>query len=321
MNLNNQFKNSIYKSTSTGFSRCFFPTIPECSKKAIQAHSIQNRGVLGELAEKGHVVVLRPIQDLENIPRVEFQYVGRNKATTFTGLCNEHDTLLFLPIDSKPFDISSKEHLFLLSYRSVLRELHAQCRTAIMVQNVYTEGIKLGYFDEKETDYPMRSATTGILEAWAFHNYSYFWAKAYQAQNLEQIEHQIIRIPNTKAKFAVSSVYQLIDNMKIAENRKISKCIAFNVFPYEDGMVAIWSYPNVQSDHFAAHLNEFSQAEGEYRKYILSKLILRYCENFVLAPSFYESMSEHQIESIKNYYFANVPVGKVDYEDKNLFLF
>jgi hypothetical protein len=318
---NNQFKNFVYKAQSHNFSKCFFPIEPQCSKKAIQAHSIQNRGVLGELAENNHVVVLNPIQDLENGPRLEFQRVGRNKATTFSGLCNEHDTLLFLPIDSQPFDISIEEHLFLLSYRSVLRELHAQCRTATMVQNLYTKGIELGHFDEKEAGYPMMSATVGLIEMWGFYNYSCFWANAYLTQNLDRIHHRIIIIPNTKAKFAVSSVYSLVDNIKIHENRQIPKCLAFNVFPYEDGMVAIWSYPDLQYDHFASHLHELAQTEGEYRKYILSKLIFKYCENFVLAPSFYESLSEQQIESIKNYYFDNVPIGKVDYEDKNLFLF
>jgi hypothetical protein len=321
MTSNNQFKNFVYKAQSTSFSKCFFPVEPQCSKRAIQAHSIQNRGVLGELAENNHVVALNPIQDLENGPRLEFQRVGRNKATTFMSLCNEHDTLLFLPIDSQPFNISCEEHLFLLSYRSVLRELHAQCRAAIMVQNLNTKGVDLGHFDEKEADYPMMSATVGLIETWGFYNYSCFWANAYLTQNLDRIHHRIITIPNTKAKFAVSSVYSLVDNIKIYENRQIPKCIAFNVFPYEDGMVAIWSYPAPQCDHFASHLHELSQTEGEYRKYMLSKLILRYCENFVLAPSFYESLSEQRIESIKNYYFANVSVGVVDYEDKNLFLF
>ncbi len=321
MTSNNQFKKIVYKAQSTNFSQCFFPIKPKCSKKGIQAHSIQNRGVLGELAENNHVVVLNAIQDVENGPRLEFQYVGRNKATTFTGLCNEHDTHLFFPIDNQPFNISSQEHLFLLSYRSVLRELHAQCRTAIMVQNVYSKGVELGHFDERKTDYPMKSATVGLMESWAFYNYSCFWAEAYLTQKLEKIHHKIIEIPNTKAKFAVSSVYSLVDNIKIYENRQIPKCIAFNVFPYKDGIIAIWSYPALQYDHFASHLYELSQTEGEYRKYILSKLIFKYCENFVLAPSFYESLSEPQIESIKKYYLANVSVGKADYEDKNLFLF
>jgi hypothetical protein len=321
VNSSNEFQNFIYKSQSTVFSKCFFPTKPECLKQAIKAHSIQNRGVLGELCENNHVVTLSPIQDLKNGPRLEFQQVGRNKATTFTGLCNEHDTHLFLPIDSNPFDISNEEHLFLLAYRSILRELHAQCLTSIKIQNAYIKGIELGHFDEKSIDQPMMSATVGFIETYEFFKYFCFWSEAYLSQKFDRIQHRVITIPNAKAKFAVSSVYSLTKNVTVSQNKEIQKCIAFNIFPHEGSVVAIWSCPDFHYDHFSSHLEEFSQAEGEYRKYILSKLVLRYCENFILAPSFYDSLSENKIESIKKYYFANVPVGKVDYDDKNLFLF
>ena len=145
--------------------------------------------------------------------------------------------------------------------------------------------------------------------------------EAYLNQKFDSIQHRIITIPSTEAKIAVSSVYSLFDNMKTPEGREIPRCIAFNIFPYESGIVEIWSYPTIQHNHFASHLDELSQAEGDYRKYMLSKLIFRYCENFVLAPSFYESLSPQQIESIKKYYLANIPVGDIDYEDKSLFLF
>lgn len=121
----NHFRNIIYKAQSKEFSRCFFPDNTICEKQAIKAHSIQNRGVLGELEENGHVFVLTPVQDLENSPRLEFQKVGRSKAKTFSGLCKKHDTCLFHPIDTNPLNIDDEEHLFLLSYRAVLRELHA----------------------------------------------------------------------------------------------------------------------------------------------------------------------------------------------------
>lgn len=108
-----EFKNFIYKTQSEKFSRCFFSD--KCQAKAIKAHSIQNKGVLEELAENGHVIMPQIIQNLDNIPRLEFNEVGKNKATTFTGLCKQHDNMLFKPIDDNPFDPSDEEHLFLLS--------------------------------------------------------------------------------------------------------------------------------------------------------------------------------------------------------------
>lgn len=321
MSLDKQFKGYIYRSISQGFSKCFFPTQPACKKPAIKAHSIQNQGVLRELAEDGHVIILQVTQDLDDAPQVEFKRVGRNKATTFSGLCNEHDTSLFRPIDCQPFDINKEEHLFLLSYRSVLRELHAQCCTAKMVQEIYTKGIKLGHFDENDDNDFMMSATIGLVEAWSFHNYSCIWAEAYVSHDFERIKHRVMTIPSMKATFAVSSVYSIVDNMEVAENRTVPDCIAFNVFPHEDKVVAVWSYPDIQHESFATYLDGLFLTNNEYRKYMLSRLVLRHCENFVLAPSFYESLSDQQIESIKRYYLINVPVGTVDYEEENLFLF
>ena len=59
-----------------------------------------------------------------------FKSVGRNDATTFTGLCSEHDRRMFEPIDKATINVLDEEHLFLFAYRSVLRELHADATGA-----------------------------------------------------------------------------------------------------------------------------------------------------------------------------------------------
>ena len=91
-----------------------------CNQEPIRAHSIQNSGVIDLIALGGHVVAFRPSYSSEGL-EVEFKLVGRNHASTFTGLCNEHDTKLFLPLDTKPLDVTDREQLFLLAYRSVTR--------------------------------------------------------------------------------------------------------------------------------------------------------------------------------------------------------
>ena len=151
---------------------CLYSVNPKCSKKAIQAHSIQNKGVLEEIAEDGHVITLNLVQDLDNGPRLEFQRLGRNKATTFTGLCNKHDTLLFQSIDLNPINTSNQDHLFLLSYRSVLRELHTQYRAASMTQKIYMKSLELDHLDSEKSNKLMMLATVGFIEAYGFFNYA-----------------------------------------------------------------------------------------------------------------------------------------------------
>jgi hypothetical protein len=68
--------------------------------------------------------------------------IGRNLATTFEGFCSTHDTNLFLPIDTEPFDVTDQQQLFLYAYRAVVRELHSSMEAAIRVQSMYQKRIE-----------------------------------------------------------------------------------------------------------------------------------------------------------------------------------
>jgi hypothetical protein len=66
------------------------------------------------------------------VPRL----VGLNKASTFTGFCKVHDSGLFAPLETKPFQ-PTNEQLFLLAFRALARELYgkrAQLRTMSFVR-------------------------------------------------------------------------------------------------------------------------------------------------------------------------------------------
>src|SRR5207244_4415278 len=70
---------------------------PHCSRPPIRAHSVQNAQVLDLLASDGHVTGITRRINSEGGPVIEFGDVGRNFATTFAGLCAEHDRATFAP--------------------------------------------------------------------------------------------------------------------------------------------------------------------------------------------------------------------------------
>jgi hypothetical protein len=127
----------------------------KCPKKAIRAHSVQNNGVLDALSRSGHVVMPRLRTSFDQPPQFVFREVGRNKATTFTGLCGEHGYALFEPIEAHPIDLGKKNHLFLLAYRAVLKEAHAARKSAIDLQLSYQKGIEKGLFPKDEPSPPL----------------------------------------------------------------------------------------------------------------------------------------------------------------------
>ena len=77
--------NAGLKQLSSKLDVCLWPA-NECEKDAIRAHSVQNKKVLEQLCENNHVVMPRFKISANKIPEFFFDSVGRNKATTFTGL-------------------------------------------------------------------------------------------------------------------------------------------------------------------------------------------------------------------------------------------
>jgi SEC-C motif len=98
-----------------------------CRGGIVKAHTIQRNGGLSKIAEKGHILQFE--LDFSTPPSEDPTFftpklIGLNKASTFTGFCNLHDTKTFEPIEKHPFR-PTQEHTFLLNlgYRALCREL------------------------------------------------------------------------------------------------------------------------------------------------------------------------------------------------------
>lgn len=96
-----------------------------CRGRIVKAHSLQRSGSLSSLAVNGHLYGL----DAKGMPDERgifpFTLIGLNRASTFTGFCERHDTQMFAPLETKPFT-ATKEQLFLLAYRAIAKEAFAK---------------------------------------------------------------------------------------------------------------------------------------------------------------------------------------------------
>lgn len=138
----NSLKNYIFQLQKMQNLHCLEPE-ETCVQSSIRAHSIQNRQVLELLQQEGHVVMPRLQLDVNSGPKVRFESIGRNKATTFTGLCTQHDAKIFAPIEKNPIDVEDDSHLFLLAYRAVLKETHASMEAALRNQLAFQKKVEL----------------------------------------------------------------------------------------------------------------------------------------------------------------------------------
>ena len=101
--------------------------LAECQGKIINAHTVSKSGSLKQIAKNGHVYGFLPTLKklIESKGKFEPELVGINKASTFTGFCAHHDKNLFSCFEDEPY-AATPEQNFLLSYRSVSKEVYAK---------------------------------------------------------------------------------------------------------------------------------------------------------------------------------------------------
>ncbi|MGB3263628.1 MAG: hypothetical protein WBA89_06685 [Microcoleus sp.] len=315
----NELKSLIYTQLSKKYNKCLWPK-SDCTKDCINAHSIQNSQILDQLASNNHLIMAVHRLNLDTEPEIEFNEVGRNKATTFTGLCGEHDSQLFRPIDVNQFDSSNEEQKFLIAYRSVLRELHTRIKSARDLQTTYQKSAEAGMWDSKNMDEPFwKAATRPIINAINWYQYKQNYDNIYNSNSFTEIEHECIRIERN-CPLAVSSLFDPIKSI-IGVEIPEQKFIVFNVFPQKKDTIILLSYLGDHQKDLRPYADEIINASGEYQLYLLSKTILRYCENFVISPDHFNLFSQQKIDAIKNFYLATVTQIDIDHNDKNLMLF
>jgi hypothetical protein len=310
-----ELKGFSYDRLKDKLTKCNEPS-GQCAKPAIKAHSIQNAGVLSLLSRDGHLVVPKRVTR-EGRPAVEFQDEGRNQATTFTGLCSIHDTELFRPIETAPIDIRNPEHLFLLAYRAVLKELHTVMEWAFRLQQVYMKRVQLGLSPKGKPDAAGALATERLVASYLTYQYKARYDQAYLRKDFSAVAHEVIELVGQAPTVAVSSL-TADDEIKTPDD--VAR-IALNVFPRKEGTVAVFSYLANEKQYASRFHAEISQATGDYQKYLLSRLILRCCENFVLSPDYYERMSPGRKAAVQKFFMETLFKNDTGVHDPDLYLF
>jgi hypothetical protein len=222
-------------------------------------------------------------------PVLEFEKIGRNKASTFTGLCSEHDTELFKVIDNDPLNVDNDEHLRLLAYRSVMHDLHTNIEQGNRLWLLNDELVKAAGQD------PNKVVTPAFLCALEFYkkaqNVFRYRGKHFD-RPIEQgkkpdLRHSILELPNQAPVLAVSSLFSISHS---EQGDIIGPTL--NIVPLnEKRMAVILSCPTEQENSVREALKATCQAEDDRLRYEISKLIIQRVENFVLSPKQYNSWS------------------------------
>ena len=264
--------------------------------------------------------------------KISFERVGKNNATTFSGLCGQHDNDLFQPIDDQLPDINNKIHLFLLAYRAILREYHAVLQNAVRFQSTYRKEVEVGLSSGHEPSRLGMFALAHLLNAYESYEYKRNFDRDYLSRDWSQLEHHVLLLQNQSPSIAVSSMFSL-DDVDAPETPRVT----LSVFPIRTDVAVVLSAIPRDAPFVSAYLHPLLSSESYLQKYLLSKLILELCENFVIAPVYYDAMPQERKEAISQFFVDTISsevriefgpeLGQSysknawNHEDKRLYLF
>jgi hypothetical protein len=311
------YRSFFFKTQKKNFGRCLHPSLT-CERPPIRAHSIQNRRVLDLIQQDRHVRMPRYTIKGDK-PVLEFASVGRNEASTFTGLCSQHDTALFKVIDTEPLNVDNDEHLRLLAYRSVMHDLHTNIEQGNRLWCLHDELAKAAGQD------PNKAITPAFLCALDFYKKAQNTFR-YRSKHFDRpiekgkkpdLKHSVLELPNQAPVLAVSCLF----STSHSEQRDIIGP-TLNIVPLDEKrMAVILSCPTEQEESVRKALETTCQAEDSRLRYEISKLIIQRVENFVLSPKHYNSWSADKKKRILEEFERTMtnPDAIQDHEDLMLF--
>jgi hypothetical protein len=311
----NEAVNYFFKLHGKSIDRCHEPT-ETCHQPAIRAHSIPSSTVLDRLAENGHVIM--PCMTLKFPPpaQIEFKPVGKNQATTFTGLCSRHDNDIFRPIDVAFPNLQKNQHLFLLAYRAVIREYHVVLQNAIRFQAAYEKRIEVGLSPGNVPCDSGMFAISHLCNAFECYEYKRHYDDAFLAADWQALQHHVIVFKNQRPSIAVSSMFSL-DDIDAPETPRVT----LSVFPVGADVAVIFSGTRDDWPFVGVYLHRLLSSESYFQKYQLSKLVLQSCDNFVIAPQYFDSLSQDARDALCTFYVDTIIENAENHEDERLYLF
>jgi hypothetical protein len=312
-----QLLNTMFRIKAAEFSRCFAPP-PWCPEPAVRAHSVQNARALDLIAASGHVVAPTIRLSAAEGPLVDFSCVGRNQATTFSGVCAKHDRDIFAPIETSPLDLQNPEHRFLLAYRATFYEVHATSAAAWQVQTGYLKRTELELDPKDQPSRVGMFAVGRMIDAYETYGYKEALDRAFLERRFESLEHDVVTLEVAEPTIAASTLFSL-DHLSRGDD-VVRVCLT--ILPIEQRRTAaLFSYLAADASLARAELGRILESSGAYQKYELSRRLLNSCQNFAISPRYVASWSPAKRKVVVDFFVRTVMHDDLLFEDADLTLF
>ncbi|MBK8505981.1 MAG: hypothetical protein IPL46_29575 [Saprospiraceae bacterium] len=288
MTTSNELIEFQYRVMTAKPNMCLFGNL-DCKKTAIKAHSLQNSTIFELLSSDGHVITIGISRDENHKPISKWKRIGRNLASTFTGLCSTHDNSIFEKIDKNPINIQDKEHLFLLAYRALYKELHANLAAGIQSQMSYLKLVDAGLYPKGEPSPPGLFATAQLANAYRTQLYKDTFDTVYYEKTWKTISHEVYELHDQTPIIGCSQLFS-VDYVRFRDS---VLRIILNILPITpNSSVAIFSFTEEESTLARDYINSRIFGDGPLLKYQISKIVIENTSNFFINPATFSKWSK-----------------------------
>lgn len=289
------FKHYAYKmSQESKIKECLHPDSEQCKGKIKNAHSLQNNGVLSRIEEDGHVVILNTNFGTDGVI-YDVKDESKNKATTFTGFCEIHDTLVFQDIETKEIDVTSSKQCFLFAYRAFALELHKKKESLKSIQQLFKVRPTLSKVRDYIARYRYIELSVNDVSV-----YKKFFDDALINENYDMIQSTTFTF-DYEISMAACGGFTLTHDIKgnelndtySMEDERL-KILFFTIIPNNGKSYFIFSWINDDTDYFKDYIQQLEGLNEEQFKTYINNFLPSYTENLVVAPSLWNSFTKRQ---------------------------
>lgn len=259
----------------------FLPLI-SCNE-LINAHSIQNNGVLDFVAEGSQTMLHRRLEFNENreTELISFEKIGRNAATTFrSGMCGNHDKELFRCIEDEAFHAENKKQLLTFAIRSLLKEIYTKEHITGISNTVFdgdeSNPFSIGYNQANDT---LAEAKRNLRKVYV-----------HEKRQFKDFETKVF-VFDAPYKIACSSLispwfgFEGEEICSIELNPKTQPMLYVNIFPNNGKTYVLLGTYKDESPAFQKFFKHLKSLNFSNLKKALSAVIVCYCQNMVITDA------------------------------------
>jgi len=309
--MNEITKHMYSQLNKTETHKCLFPG---CNKDAISSHSIQ-KALLKTIADKtNHLYRFSMNAEFTFNGKIEvvIEKIGINKASIFFGYCSEHDTNLFLPIESNPLEEHNIEQNFLLLLRSLNKEYFSSKKAYFLFRDAITPVLQnFGEYDMRgpylisklylkycELHW-IENLKKSIDAAFLLHEYSFPFT----------LKTKIIDMP---CPIFVSTFFALqgtINNVShdIDITRDLPRFFSLSILPISNNKTGIfYAYLSEHEDIIKDFLLCFEEKSIDKLQIFLTDTVLRNSENFYISSEHFKKLDTMKVDLMKDFFYHTI---------------